>query len=189
LKKIHADIIVLQEVDIGCKRTNFMNVGLEIAYALKYQILFGAEAWHVNEYDENKNYKTNIKWNDQPFNGCEGNAILTRFNINYAYSLVLPCVRTKSMPYHAHMKRHTVPIAIIDVPDIGEVACYSIHLDAHCGRHARAYVQYRVLYEDAMKYHSNSLKSHHRLTNTENKNNEWDHSITILEQYLFTQYI
>ena len=72
----------MQEVDIGTKRTGMLDVGNEIANALKYQIMYGAECWHINGYHENDpNADTDFAYNSSPHNGCEGNAILTRFDI------------------------------------------------------------------------------------------------------------
>ena len=43
LKKENADILLLTEVDIGCHRTAGLDVGAEIASALKMQLVFGAD--------------------------------------------------------------------------------------------------------------------------------------------------
>ena len=147
----------MQEVDIGTKRTNMLDVGNEIANALKYQIVYGTDCWHVNDIHENdpNASKNNIQYNSLPHNGCEGNAILTKFDIVKAYPVIMPCVRNSYRPYHADMKRHTAVVAIIDTP-IGEMACYSLHMDAFSGRVSRSSIQYKAVYEDIIRYHSES---------------------------------
>ena len=160
LQKIDADIILLQEVDIGTIRTGMLDVGNEIANALKYQIIYGTDCWHVNDYHENDPNAAKIQYNSLPHNGCEGNAILTRFNIIKAYPVIMPCVRNSYRPYHADMKRHTAVVGIIDtgISGIGELVCYSLHMDAFSGRVSRSNVQYKAIYRDIIKYHTESGK-------------------------------
>nr|CAJ2480414.1 unnamed protein product [Leishmania braziliensis] len=43
LKALHADFIVLQELDINCRRSNYVNVPKEIAKALKAELYFACE--------------------------------------------------------------------------------------------------------------------------------------------------
>ncbi|GET92579.1 hypothetical protein, conserved [Leishmania tarentolae] len=43
LKALHADFIVLQELDINCRRSNYVNVAKEIAKALEAEIYFACE--------------------------------------------------------------------------------------------------------------------------------------------------
>ena len=182
LSKLDADIILLQEVDIGCERSNFYNTGCEIANRLEMQIVYATQTWHINNdptkmKSKERELNKNIEWYSEPFNGSEGDAILTKFNIKYAYSLIMPCVRTKYKAYHADMKRHACPVAILEIPinnnnntnnnnsvnnsnnrnksknNFKEVVCYSCHLDAFAGRISRSMVQYRAIYYDIMKYH------------------------------------
>ncbi|ETO16943.1 hypothetical protein RFI_20394 [Reticulomyxa filosa] len=84
----------------GCDRSNKMNVACEIASALKMQVIFGADTWHINEYHENDindatKSQSSLKFNSYPPNGCEGNAILTRLEISKFYPVVIPCVRNR----------------------------------------------------------------------------------------------
>ena len=145
LKKENADIILLQEVDIGCKRTNMLDIGNEIANALQFQIIYGADCWHVN-YEI---YDKDMRFNALPHDGCEGNAILTRFNVNECWPVHLPCVRNQYRPKHDHMKRHTAICALIDtqIPNMPALLCYSLHFDAFSGRCGRAKVQYKAIYK------------------------------------------
>eukprot|EP00483_Globobulimina_turgida_P005820 UN05830 len=162
LKKTNADIILLQEVDIGTQRTDFLDVGNEIANALSYQIIYAADCWHINAYHENnsksKTKNKNVLYNSLPHNGCEGNAILTRFNIIDQYPLILPCVRNSYRPSHYMMKRHTAVVVVIDVPNIGEIVCYSLHFDAFSGRIARSSIPYKTIYEDIPRKHTKKFK-------------------------------
>ncbi|KAG5466103.1 hypothetical protein LSCM4_01245 [Leishmania orientalis] len=43
LKALHADLIVLQELDINCRRSNYVNVPKEIAKALEAEVYFACE--------------------------------------------------------------------------------------------------------------------------------------------------
>lgn len=155
-KAVNPDVVLLQEVDIGTERTSMIDVGNEIANALRMQIVYGADCWHINdvhENDENENAELIPSWNSRPHRGCEGNAILTAFDILRAYPVIMPCVRNRYRPQHRHRKRHTAVAAVLCAPEIGEFVCYSLHMDAFSGRVARSTEQYGAIYADIMEHH------------------------------------
>ncbi|KAH7830688.1 uncharacterized protein MONOS_1770 [Monocercomonoides exilis] len=71
LKKIDADIIILQELDIMCKRTDNLDVPNEIGKALKLNMAF------VPEFHE---FESPIRPSSNQGGGVHGNAILTKFD-------------------------------------------------------------------------------------------------------------
>jgi len=117
----NADVLLLQEVDIGCKRSYFADVSAEIAQAL------GMISIYVNEMDD---------VNEESLGGSEGNAILTRLNVLETNVITIPCVRVPYQPKHDHLKIHSCPVALIST-HLGPITFVSVHLDAFAGRVAR----------------------------------------------------
>jgi endonuclease/exonuclease/phosphatase family metal-dependent hydrolase len=72
LKELDADIVCLQEVDIGCERTGRMDVGAVIAHELEYEYLF------VCEFEE---LLSPVRDASLQGGGVHGNAILSKYDI------------------------------------------------------------------------------------------------------------
>ncbi|GAB4817239.1 hypothetical protein N2152v2_004285 [Parachlorella kessleri] len=72
LKHIDADIISLQEVDVGCERSGSVDTGVAIAEALQLNYLF------LCEFEELHSPLRDAK---SQGGGVHGNAILTKFDV------------------------------------------------------------------------------------------------------------
>ena len=68
LQRLNADIIGLQEVDVGCLRSSGKDTGLEIAKQLNLNYIF------YSEFEE---------LHSKEGGGCHGNAILTKYDIKH----------------------------------------------------------------------------------------------------------
>lgn len=113
LRSLDADIILLQECDIGTHRNNYIDVAAEIAAELKMQMLF------VNQANVPSR-------SPQHPDGAHGDAILTHFPIEKQWTLDLG-----HMPSGWKGKR-ALPCARVLTPQ-GPLDVRSVHLIAHSG--------------------------------------------------------
>lgn len=81
---VSADILTLNEVDIGMPRTNYKNIPLELADSLGYNYAFATEFVELSPII----YKQNIDKNE--YLGLHGNAILSRYPIKSTNVIRLP---------------------------------------------------------------------------------------------------
>lgn len=72
LREQDADVLCLQEVDVGCERSGGLDTGAEIARALELNYVFLSEFVEI---------KSPARSSDLQGGGVHGNAILTKFNI------------------------------------------------------------------------------------------------------------
>jgi endonuclease/exonuclease/phosphatase family metal-dependent hydrolase len=101
-----ADVIVLNEVDWGMKRTDYRNVAAELASALKMNYAYGVEFVEVDPIalgresfeelsaEDQKTLAAEIKVDPARYKGLHGNAILSRFPLQN--------VRLRPFTYQAH---------------------------------------------------------------------------------------
>ncbi|KAK9843329.1 hypothetical protein WJX74_010444 [Apatococcus lobatus] len=75
LREIDADVIALQEVDIGCDRSGSADTGLEIAQALQLNYVFFCEFEELHSPARDARSQGG---------GVHGNAFLSRFDIHDA---------------------------------------------------------------------------------------------------------
>ena len=71
LKRVDADIISLQEVDVGCERSGGLDTGVEIAKALHMNYVF------LSEFEE---IRSPLRSPLEQGGGVHGNAILSKFD-------------------------------------------------------------------------------------------------------------
>jgi endonuclease/exonuclease/phosphatase family metal-dependent hydrolase len=138
-----ADIICLQELDVGCERSRGRNCALELAESLKMKCAF------VVEFEE-------IYSSSRPpllqGGGVHGNAILSRFDfeawiVRHSYHPV-NWERDGGRLYGEPRKgERAVIAAAVSAPGIGQVVCYSLHLEVFCGIFGRV-KQYADVLED-----------------------------------------
>lgn len=134
LKEEKADVLMLQEVDVGCARSYLNDTGAEIAKALGMQVVFVPEKGAISSGSGPSRQA-----------GHEGVAILTPHTILDFRALPLPSTTPDNPPPN---KRRTALRVEIDSP-IGPVVCYCLHLDAFAGRSSRV-KQFRPVLDDAL---------------------------------------
>jgi endonuclease/exonuclease/phosphatase family metal-dependent hydrolase len=98
-----ADIIVLNEVDLGMKRTEYRDVARDLAHALGMNYVFGVEFVEVDRLDDlglekvqledpalTQQLREELKPDPARYLGLHGNAILSRYPIQNARIIRLP---------------------------------------------------------------------------------------------------
>ena len=98
-----ADIIVLNEVDLGMKRTDYRDVTRDLAHALGMNYVFGVEFVEVDRLDDlgleniqlddpalTQQIREELKPDPARYLGLHGNAILSRYPIQRARIVRLP---------------------------------------------------------------------------------------------------
>jgi endonuclease/exonuclease/phosphatase family metal-dependent hydrolase len=98
-----ADIILLNEVDLGMKRTDYRDVTRDLAHALGMNYVFGVEFVEVDRLDDlgidrvqledpalTEQMQEELKINPARYLGLHGNAILSRYPIQNARIFRLP---------------------------------------------------------------------------------------------------
>jgi endonuclease/exonuclease/phosphatase family metal-dependent hydrolase len=113
-----ADILLLQEVDVGAARSGRADVGAALARALRMQFMFVSEG-------------------ALSCGGCEGLAILSRFDLSSPELIPLACVRNSYKPKRNFAKRHFALAATAATPQLGPLPLACLHLEAYAGRVAR----------------------------------------------------
>jgi len=133
----NADVVLLQEVDMGCRRSFSNDTGAEIARALGMRMAFATE--YVNVNNEGRTESGDL-------GGVEGVAILTRYAIVDQRTIALPKVG------HVDANRTVSPLALratVDTP-CGNVVFYSTHLNCWASRSERM-TQFAPVIEDAVR--------------------------------------
>lgn len=125
LRREAADVILLSEVDCGCRRSQMLDVGAEIASALGLVIVFATEKIRVNDDDVDE-----LK-DEDAYDGVEGLAILSKFDVVAFDVLKLPDASGKNLA----SKQRLALRATCAVPSL--VDFVAVHLDAFAGRSSR----------------------------------------------------
>lgn len=129
LKSHHADIICLQELDIGCARSGGRDCALEIAKALEMRCAFFTEFEELHS----KVRKPHVQGG-----GVHGNAILSRFDfmarlVDHTHHPI-DWERDGERIGEPRRGRRAILAAEIQVPGMKRpVLCYSLHLEVFCG--------------------------------------------------------
>lgn len=93
-----ADLILLNEVDVGMHRSGNRHVGRELARALGMHMVFGPAHIELTRGDDD-----DLSLQGENQESLQGNAVLTRYPISEAKIVRLPvCFE----PYHFHEKRY-----------------------------------------------------------------------------------
>lgn len=125
----HADIICLQELDIGCERSAGRDCAREIAQALRMKCAF---------YVEFEEQHSPLRSAATQGGGVHGNAILSRWDLEPRV------VEHSHHPVDWHKEgirlreprrgRRAILAADVHVPGLDQpVLCYSLHLEVFCG--------------------------------------------------------
>ena len=123
LKALDADVILLQECDMGCARTDRLDITAEIAAATDMRWSYFASEYSVKH------------------GGVHGNAILSRLPLVDTWVCPLPCARSgsddKCVCKYGREPHHCCVAARVITPN-GPLCVYSVHLDAlWCGAKGR----------------------------------------------------
>lgn len=114
VSSLNPDLIFLQECDLLTQRCHFNDILAEISISQNMTSLFTVESIVKNQ---NKTL------------GYCGNAILSKYDFTTTQGIIINCGR---YPQHPHKsKTHNEAFCIIKIPNIGNIGCYSIHLDPH----------------------------------------------------------
>jgi endonuclease/exonuclease/phosphatase family metal-dependent hydrolase len=98
-----ADVLILNEVDWGMKRTEYRDVARELALALHMNYAYGvefvevdpvfdlgSEQVHLPDAQEDQRLQKDLQVDPQRYHGLHGTAILSRYPIEHAHILRLP---------------------------------------------------------------------------------------------------
>lgn len=129
LKEHHADIIILQELDIGCERSAQRDCAKELAVALEMKCVF------MSEFEE---LHSPLRSKLTQGGGLHGNAILSRFDLE---PFIVPHTHhpvdweSEGDAYREPRKgKRAILGAAVRVPGLDKpVICYSLHLEIFCG--------------------------------------------------------
>jgi len=140
LKEINADILLLQELDWNCERTQYKNVCKEVAEALEMNYLF------VCEFVEIKHPE---RGNRLQGGGVHGNAILSRWNLKQPKA-----VTHKLQPFswqnfgvifgQPRLGARVAISALVDMENFGSVRLFSLHLENFSGPTGRIKQIYEI---------------------------------------------
>lgn len=100
-----ADVLLLNEVDVGMVRTGNRHVGFELADALGFHCVYGAEYLEMT-----KGINEELNLPGENTTALHGNAILSRYPLKNSRILRLP---TCFEPFHFHEKRYGSRICIV----------------------------------------------------------------------------
>lgn len=143
LLSLDADILCLQELDIGCERSSFRDSFLEITQALQMFGVFGCEFEEI---------RSGMRSKKTQGGGVHGNAILSRFPLDNCE--LIPHTIAFDWEKKGHKwreprrgKRYAVAADVIVGPLT--VRVYSLHLELYCGIKARV-TQYTDILQDSL---------------------------------------
>ena len=134
-----ADIVLLNEVDIGMGRSANRNVAKEIARARCLNYVFGNSYVCLspgNQRDGSPNTKNDL--------GLHGNAILSRYPIRRAETFSVAITRDKFRSSEKRLGHKKALWAQIDTP-LGTLTALSVHLDSIASPRQRAAQLYDAL--------------------------------------------
>lgn len=148
LRNEGADLCLLSEVDVGCGRSQMVDVGAEIAHALGMCLVFATEKIRVN-HDRGPG---SLDWTHQSdevadadaFDGVEGVAVLSCFDVVDFDVILLPDASRKNDP---RKQRLALRVGCRAFDDSTTVDVVSLHLDAFAGRSSRV-KQFQPVLED-----------------------------------------
>lgn len=107
----YADLILLNEVDVGMVRTGNRHVAADLARALEMHFVYGAEYIELT-----KGIREEVFLPGENASGLHGNAILSRYPLSNARLIPLPCCFE---PFTFHEKRFGRRIGLVADVKIG----------------------------------------------------------------------
>eukprot|EP00042_Codosiga_hollandica_P033795 m.230270 g.230270 ORF g.230270 m.230270 type:complete len:379 (+) comp54268_c0_seq4:100-1236(+) len=132
LKAVDADVLLLQELDISCERTNFRDVFDEIARALQLNALFVCEFQEIH---------SPMREPRAQGGGVHGNAIMSKFDFitfsAFKHNVEPVQWNTQGEDYREPRRGTRVTAVATLATPFGPVDAYSVHLEVFCGIEAR----------------------------------------------------
>lgn len=147
---MNADVLLLSEVDVGCARTGYVDVGLVLAKALHMNYVFCTEFVEL---------ASPLRPAHLQGGGVHGNAILSRYELSHVHSALF-----RAQPGAASWREsrdqprrggRCYVSALVHTPQ-GAVRVYSVHLEVLCGPVARVQ-QFLEVYEHAEAHRYESV--------------------------------
>jgi len=132
LRQLDADLICLQEIDVGCERSGFKDVGLQIASELQMNYFF------VCEFEE---LHSPLRKPQDQGGGIHGNAILSR--LDFQTTCTIPHREqpvdwnTEGDAFKEPRRGARVTPAVTISTAAGPLRVYGPHLELFCGATAR----------------------------------------------------
>uniref|UniRef100_A0A6U1TB01 Endonuclease/exonuclease/phosphatase domain-containing protein n=1 Tax=Vannella robusta TaxID=1487602 RepID=A0A6U1TB01_9EUKA len=124
IKAVNPEILLLQEVDKGNKRTSEKDIADEIATALGMQyILYGIEFIEIESARRSKLLQGG---------GSHGNAIISRFPIDHPKVFELPQAYNWENSLRQPRRGRRMGIAGVVHTQLGQLVCVSVHLENQC---------------------------------------------------------
>jgi endonuclease/exonuclease/phosphatase family metal-dependent hydrolase len=143
LLSLDAEIICLQELDIGCERSSLRDSFAEITRALKMFGVFGCEFEEI---------KSKLRSRKTQGGGVHGNAILSRFPLSncklIAHTMAFDWEKKGHKLREPRNGRRYAVAADVTINDL-TLRVYSLHLELYCGIRARV-TQYKDVLEDSL---------------------------------------
>lgn len=130
LKSLNADIILLQDVDFGCKRTQDIDVSKHLAEELGMSVFFAPEFTEL--YSPQRNFYSQG-------GGVIGNVILTKHSLNQTevkFFATQPFVWSEAHQPEPRQGGRLFQAAIIETP-LCSVVVTNLHLETECGMAGR----------------------------------------------------
>lgn len=134
LLALDADVLALQEVDIGCERSSWVDGVEELGKALGLNCAF------VAEFEE---LHSPLRSPATQGGGVHGQAVLTKFDFSEVRALVhssQPVDWAAEGPARREPrrgKRVALAATVVAPPPVGHIMVYSLHLEVFCGIGAR----------------------------------------------------
>ncbi|UCF38312.1 MAG: hypothetical protein JSU96_05530 [Acidobacteriota bacterium] len=141
-----SDLFFLTELDYGMVRSQNLRIPHELAKALDLNFAFAPS--YIN-LEKGSGLESEVE--GENLYGIHGNALLSRFPIREAHSILLPNGKDKMAGREKRLGQQRGVAAIIDHPS-GPVRAVSVHLDAHSTQKHRMR-QMQLVLDDLDQFH------------------------------------
>eukprot|EP01105_Mastigella_eilhardi_P011045 TRINITY_DN2549_c0_g1_i1.p1 TRINITY_DN2549_c0_g1~~TRINITY_DN2549_c0_g1_i1.p1 ORF type:complete len:357 (-),score=124.30 TRINITY_DN2549_c0_g1_i1:32-958(-) len=132
LLALDADLISVQEVDVHCERSGWVDVGVELAQSLHMNYAF------VCEFEE---LHSPLRSAHDQGGGVHGNAILSRYDFKEIRGVKHSCQPVDwyrdGAEYREPRRGHRYWLSVVLSCPTCEILCYCVHFEVFCGIKAR----------------------------------------------------
>lgn len=141
-----SDLLLLTELDYGMARSRNAKVPVDMAEALGFGFAFAPSYLNL---EKGSGLEVSVEGSNEF--GLHGNAILSRFPLREAHSIVLPNGKDKMKGKEKRLGCQRAVVALVDHP-FGKFRAVSVHLDAHSTQKHRM-AQMRLVLDDLDRFH------------------------------------